>query len=590
MCLGTSFAQRKQNTVTYSKVTTYGLATGKATYHYIIGEDGSNIKDGSLNINAQESYEYSDLTIWGNLDVRYILNAGFVNGWLNGTASSSCKVTGSVNSRPVDMQCIFSGNFIKGGIPHGDFKVKNNISLDDYDVWGAVLLNAHYENGTLTGAYEYIGPNKYGREGMTTSVKGSLNSKGIPTGTWAIGNDKYEFINGVLISKTTKKSSTKPAVTEISRKYAAGEIDKEQLLNLGYTVIQDSLTIGNYARMALLSLKDGFDFEGLQGYNFGKQNNPKYEYLVERAYINEEGVAYLIESIQNVILNNNYYDRLINNWGNIYGYISTDEDQAYIRISNWDGFKRYLQNPSINSERNVYLTSKQMNTVDSCINAFITTQAITLNQAIFGSDQIDTESYIKQSINSIKATASKLGQNISDSEALRSISSTITGISKNIQLMELNNQYCLLSYLNNPQRVIIKTNSINDYETTLKNLSKELTIYSLHAPFEFIVDGSKASNIAYGTTDKGTCENFFYTESTVSYWKADFMDHLKPFCNIIGYEIIDVDTENQTVLCNIIKKGKKKKDPSITYQISIKYNNDMKLCAESFDITKAKQL
>lgn len=593
MCLGTSFAQRKQNTVTYTKATSLGLITGKANYHYIIGENGSNIKDGSLNINAQESYEFNRLTLWGNLDVRYKLDAVFSNGGLYGAASSSCKVSGSLNNTPVNMQCNFSGNFIKGGIPHGDFKVKNNISLEDYDIWGAVLLNAHYDNGILTGAYEYIGPNKYGREGMTTSVKGSLNPEGIPTGTWIIGNDKYEFIDGVLISKTTRKSSTKPAVTEMSRKYAAGEINKEQLLNLGYTIRQDSLTIGNYARMAILSLKDGFDFESLQGYNLSKRNNPKYEYLTERAYISDEGAAYLVETVKKFTLDDRYSDPLISKEGDIYWCINTDEDQAYISIRNWDGFKNYLQNPSIklpNYEHKAYLTSEQMNAVDSCINAAIASQAVTLSQAIFGSDQVDAGSYIKQSINSGKATATKLGMNLSDSEILRSISSALRD-SKDLQLMELNDNYCLLSYSPDiSQRVIIKTNSINDYNTTLKNISKEITVYSLRAPFEFMVDASKASKIAYSTTDNGSCEDFFYTESTVSYWQADFADRLKPFCDIIGYEIVDVDTDNRTVLCNIIKKGKKKKDPSIIYQISIKYNNEMRLCAESFDITKAKQL
>ena len=118
----------------------------------------------------------------------------------------------------------------------------------------------------------------------------------------------------------------------------------------------------------------------------------------------------------------------------------------------------------------------------------------------------------------------------------------------------------------------------------LKEEMKKVILEELKAKLlpalDYMKQRQKPDDIAYG----GSAQ-YFYTTSSNEYWRGEFKDRLKPFCPIVDVEMVEIN--NTDILINIKKLGKKK--VVTTYQISVTHK-DGKLCVESFDITKAKQL
>ncbi|MBR5131736.1 MAG: leucine-rich repeat domain-containing protein [Alistipes sp.] len=141
-----------------------------------------------------------------------------------------------------------------GGVPNGSFSVVQD---------GEEVLDATYKDGALVGyfyCYEH---------------HGNISDGGKLTGEWVV--DRYvemEFIEGVLLSKTTSQRSTRPADVELARKYAKGEITKQELWDKHFIMVRTaSIDLGSCARAIIMS--ETYD---LPHFN-DKENIFYYEYL-----------------------------------------------------------------------------------------------------------------------------------------------------------------------------------------------------------------------------------------------------------------------------------------------------------------------
>ena len=291
LCCISSFGQRQQTTVDYYPYPNGLRMIGKKTYSYIIGEDGENLKDGAFSISAKpEAIRVTDgfTTTGVSSNGHFRLNTSFAKGNLNGafTFSYSTTLTQKNLSGTVteSHSMTFNGNF-SNGLPHGAFNIQ-------YKTGDHYRLVANYNKGVLVGSYSSAGSYR----DLACVVKGTLTSKGEMTGRWTISNIDtnfddfvYEFQNGVLVRKTTPKGSTKPSLTALAKKYAAGTISEEELLKHNVVVLVDSFPLGKYSRNVIFR-DDVLDWEDVGGYDFSHPNNKKYKYLKEEIVFTDKGL------------------------------------------------------------------------------------------------------------------------------------------------------------------------------------------------------------------------------------------------------------------------------------------------------------
>lgn len=609
LCLSgmyTVYAQQQQKTVAYSRELTLGSVVGEASYTYITREDGLNVPDGNSTVKAKGYREISGLLYHGAVDITYNMNASFSKGLMNGPASSVCKVKLTYNSELSNKQCTFSGYF-RNGIPDGHFKVYSDITNEngDYDLFGNIKLEANYTKGILSGSYEYLGPDNLGRDAVRMTAKGQFDSKGRPTGKWKVyrlGNTDYEFLNGVMVSESTESYSTTTYQKEIAMKYAKGELTREEVNNMGFVIKTDSLSVGNYARIAIIYSRDGFDFSHFKGYDFTIENNPHYEYLVETPVLNSEGADYLVDAIKKWLV----YNLNDNALGyasdyNIYGYILPYNGEYKIKASKNSGFTKYLKNPASAASKfgafDIYIDPKEMNRIDSVMDAFLAEASISPAKLFFGSE----DATAKSTIDKIKSQSSDGMQYIT---YLSEYDKNISQVCDNIVWHRLSDNYCYFESKDRTgNKIIMKTSSVSDFNSLANTIhsmcQQETAKYFLEKTFNFITENKKAFNIVWFPKD-GYSSTYFYSKDDDPYWQTNLEKRLKTFGNITGYEIVSIDTQNHTVTCNLKRSGKKKKDPEIISQITLEYramghnmadpNSAYKLCVESFDITKARQL
>lgn len=288
------FGQRQQTTEDYNPSPAGFPTTGKKTYSYIIGEDGKKLKDGSFSISAKP-----DILVVDKGFSRYAvsnngyfkLNTTFMKGNLHGALTSSFSITvtkqGLAGNASESYKMTFSGNF-SDGLPHGTFNIKYDTDSND-------KLVATYNNGVLVGAYSSSGIYKK----LPCIVKGTLTSKGELTGKWTIEDLKshiYEFQNGVLIRKTSEEEATRPAITELAKKYAAGAITETELEKQNIIVLEDSIPLGSFARNIIFR-DEVFDIQDVGGYDFSNPNNKRYKYLKEVSCFNEKGFEFYTQML-----------------------------------------------------------------------------------------------------------------------------------------------------------------------------------------------------------------------------------------------------------------------------------------------------
>ena len=283
--MGMAYGQRKQRTEDWNKETSVGNEIpGKKTFGYIVGENGDLIYDGPCTITCTlpytRVYEPSWLLRYGSRlyddyehKGEYKWQGNYKKGLLDGAISieGEYSIAGEwvdfsdafrfIDYTTISYSFALSGKFT-GGVPNGSFSVVQD---------GEEVLDATYKDGALVGyfyCYEH---------------HGNISDSGKLTGEWVV--DRYvemEFIEGVLLSKTTSDRSTRPAVVELARKYAKGEITKQELWDKHFIMVRTaSIDLGSCARAIIMS--ETYD---LPHFN-DKENIFYYEYL---DYIVEDSV------------------------------------------------------------------------------------------------------------------------------------------------------------------------------------------------------------------------------------------------------------------------------------------------------------
>jgi hypothetical protein len=113
---------------------------GKASYSYVVGDDGYHLKDGAFTANCSKDEKYS----YYSMTARFSLNANFKRGILDGALKSNCNVSNKNRNSTESAVASITGKFTKG-VPDGAFVVRCSVRK--------TALNANFKKGVLVGAY-----------------------------------------------------------------------------------------------------------------------------------------------------------------------------------------------------------------------------------------------------------------------------------------------------------------------------------------------------------------------------------------------------------------------------------------------------
>lgn len=581
------FAQRQQISVDYMNPVFQELPFnmhGKMTYNYIVDENGGNTKDGPLTVNCKVNQKYKG---WANGHYNVItvvgqstINAIYKKGDLNGAITSNYKATSNDGVKSETYSATMSGRFTEG-VPDGSFVVKRSAGIKS-------TLNATYKNGVLVGAYSC---SLLDDDSHVIEMSGTLLQSGLPTGIWNLNGTKATFQNGILISVSTSKYSTRPAVVELAKQYAAGTITKEELAEKNIIVNERTMKLGDYARIAIFR-DSGVEFEDLGGYDFTISNNIKYEELEELVSLTDTGAELLAQQVTKLLTSGRvdldeaiFYDfGATDKYGclyyekkyNLYYICMTKERQTQYLNS------KYIIGTARSNTEHVYLSPKQLELVDSVADEFYVQRPRTFASVVY--DCISSEKSSSSALGYLKGNRDYKLETLK--EIKKEINAAYQKFLKESTPHKSNESIVLWQWKNSKPMAYVAKSSIEPFLSELEeNIAKaegefKATIVPL---FEFIVANKKASNIAYDTN----LEKYFVCKKSTDYWRLEVSNVLKPFCPVIGYEILDI-TEN-SVKCRLVKKGKK--DTTQTYEIEVKYENEYgnpRLVVESFDINNAK--
>ena len=271
------------------------------TYNYTVDNDGNRILNGMFSIKGTHKYSgrvpgLGTLTESGT----YRLSANYKNDELNGTMNVSANYTETANSwgrvESNNYKYSLTGSFVNG-LPNGAFNVTSrNGGMPSY-------ARVNFKKGVLVGAFSC---ETYYDHGFSYKYTGTLTADGQLTGRWTVNtNDNYKketysFLNGVLLSYSSKKEDTTPKETELAKKYATKAITQEELLAMGYVVIDDSFKLGEYVNNVILSgaIAPWGKKNGLFGYSFSSDNNKRYQYLKKLDIVNDSQLQIFLKKIE----------------------------------------------------------------------------------------------------------------------------------------------------------------------------------------------------------------------------------------------------------------------------------------------------
>ena len=284
-CTITANAQSKQFTGTVIVDTPLDRESGvfDVSYSYTVDNNGERIRNGAYTIKGKPNHNYSigygSLKQYGT----YALSAMYKNDKLNGAMSVTANYTetgkmyGQVESH--NYKYSLTGSFANG-LPNGTFNVTSrNGGMPSY-------VKATFKNGVLVGAFSC---DTYYDEGWTYKYTGTLTADGRLTGTWTkntngnYNKEVYTFLNGVLVSYSSKDKDTSPAEIALAKKYANKTITKDDLIAQGYAIVEDKFTLGKYVNNVILSgaIAPWGDKNGIDGYDFTTDNDKTFERLLK---------------------------------------------------------------------------------------------------------------------------------------------------------------------------------------------------------------------------------------------------------------------------------------------------------------------
>lgn len=602
-CSGLSFAQRQKMTDRYEKQTEFGPVSffGSRNYSYIVGEDGLHLKDGAYSISCPSS---SKSVVVGPYTVKltgsYNMNANHSQGSVHGAMSSNYKLAVTKYSRVSGTETVncyqtMSGCFTNG-VPNGTFNV--NCSLTEQ----YAKLTATFKNGVLTGPFSC---DMFDDDSKPHKLKGTLTTTGKLTGTWTYDGLKrgtMQFQNGVLISDNNASAgvSTPPAISAIAKQYAAGTFSKEAMLEKGYIVRRDSLMLGEYARICIVR-DSGVDFEKLGAWNF-PNDAVVYEYIEELCFLNEAGIDQMV----NDIINQGSCSFSYIKGNNKYGYEETDADGLhYMRVHRND--KMYFTGTPSQKDyyTKVYLSDSDLAAIDAKILEIVKKEAVTLKSMSSALVQSyldkNTEVY-EQELNKIADPSETRSLGWKQKLTIREIDSFYSKYRR--EKREVVDGYFLSSFKDPASgysvKAVIIGESEKEFENVIEQLKQEwreaIQVAKLQAQnerqehqlqqiksgikgaFEFILAEGSAMSIAY---DEAFSQYLIFDGEL----QLDALKILKPFCPMVGYEILNVT--NDSVTCRWSVRGKKK--VVTTYELTLKHDRyKLIVNAENFNIANAK--
>lgn len=588
LCSAEISAQRQQVTEFYRPPLDIPME-GKITYSYIVGKDGDNIKDGPLSIKASinnfERYvQLQKMTINGN----YNLTANYKNGNMNGTLALNSRTTYTHGSRSQVESFTLNGNF-KDGIPNGNF-VANYVTTVE------AKMNVNYNNGKLVGPYMVdYSTALVDRE----AIKGTLTQNGELTGRWDFNyideRFTYTFLKGVRLSSSGKDSSTPPALVEKARQLANGTITEEKLREQGIMVFEDSIDLGIHTNRIILR-DNVISFRDLRGCDFSTPNFKKFKYLEKVEYLTDEGFDYLISTIRNAIVRNEYN---INDFGTLSSsndhfqrVIGTDDKELkYVKAQNWIYHLTTIGEFKGKLYDKVYLTKAQAAALPGKIDEIKRETAIGLMDflKIAYDYEFDRKFGIMKRFDSANPTIKDITQLYDNLSTVR-MDTLQTTSDKEFMILEAKNG---VFYVKKSA-----ADELDNYKTKLLNLSKDYftklyqqnitidynesiignikNLDSILQSLNYLVNKSSTS-MAYNDY----AYKYFCTDGVEDqkYWKLELGKRIKKFTKITHIRLTGID--NDTVYCEFTKKGKE------VYQTSVKIK-DNKILVTSIDFEGAK--
>lgn len=581
-------AQRQQVTEFYRPPLDIPME-GKITYSYIVGKDGDNIKDGPLSIKAsinnfQRYVQLQKMTINGN----YNLTANYKNGDMNGVLTLNSRTTYTHGSRSQVESFTLNGNF-KDGIPNGNF-VANYVTTVE------AKMNVNYNNGKLVGPYMVdYSTALVDRE----AIKGTLTQNGELTGRWDFNyideRFTYTFLKGVRLSSSGKDSSTPPALVEKARQLANGTITEEKLREQGIMVFEDSIDLGIHTNRIILR-DNVISFRDLRGCDFSTPNFKKFRYLEKVEYLTDEGFGYLISTVRNAIVRNEYN---INDFGTLSSsndhferVIGTDDKGVkYVKAQNWIYHLTTIGEFKGKLYDKVYLTKEQAAALPGKIDEIKRETAIGLMDflKIAYDYEFDRKFGIMKRFDSANPTIKDITQLYDNLSTVR-MDTLQTTSDKEFMILEAKNG---VFYVKKSA-----ADELKNYKTKLLNLSKDYftklyqrnitidynesiignikNLDSILQSLNYLVNKSSTS-MAYNDY----AYKYFCTDGVEDqeYWKLELGKRIKKFTKITHIRLTGID--NDTVYCEFTRKGKE------VYQTSVKIK-DNKILVTSIDFEGAK--
>ena len=588
LCSAEISAQRQQVTEFYRPPLDIPME-GKITYSYIVGKDGDNIKDGPLSIKAsinnfQRYVQLQKMTINGN----YNLTANYKNGNMNGALSLNSRTTYTHGSRSQVESFTLNGNF-KDGIPNGNF-VANYVTTVE------AKMNVNYNNGKLVGPYMVdYSTALVDRE----AIKGTLTQNGELTGRWDFNyideRFTYTFLKGVRLSSSGKDSSTPPALVEKARQLANGTITEEKLRGQGIMVFEDSIDLGIHTNRIILR-DNVISFRDLRGCDFSTPNFKKFKYLEKVEYLTDEGFNYLISTIRNAIVRNEYN---INDFGTLSSsndhferVIGTDDKGLkYVKAQNWIYHLTTIGEFKGKLYDKVYLTKEQAAALPGKIDGIKRETAIGLMDflKIAYENEFDRKFGIMKRFDYANPTIKDITQLYDNLSTVR-MDTLQTTSDKEFMILEAKNG---VFYVKKSA-----ADELENYKTKLLNLSKDYfaKLYQQNITIDY--NESIIGNIK-NLDSILQCLNYLVNKSSTSmtyndyaykyfctdgvedqeFWKLELGKRIKKFTKITHIRLTGID--NDTVYCEFTKKGKE------VYQTSVKIK-DNKILVTSIDFEGAK--
>lgn len=588
LCSAEISAQRQQVTEFYRPPLDIPME-GKITYSYIVGKDGDNIKDGPLSIKASinnfERYvQLQKMTINGN----YNLTANYKNGNMNGALALNSRTTYTHGSRSQVESFTLNGNF-KDGIPNGNF-VANYVTTVE------AKMNVNYNNGKLVGPYMVdYSTALVDRE----AIKGTLTQSGELTGRWDFNyideRFTYTFLKGVRLSSSGKDSSTPPALVEKARQLANGTITEEKLRGQGIMVFEDSIDLGVHTNRIILR-DNVISFRDLRGCDFSTPNFKKFKYLEKVEYLTDEGFDYLISTVRNAIVRNEYN---INDFGTLSSsndhferVIGTDDKGLkYVKAQNWIYHLTTIGEFKGKLYDKVYLTKEQAAALPGKIDEIKRETAVGLMDflKIAYDYEFDRKFGIMKRFDSANPTIKDITQLYANLSTVR-MDTLQTTADKEFMILETKTG---VFYVKKSA-----ADELENYKTKLLNLSKDYftklyqqnitidynesiignikNLDSILQSLNYLVNKSSTS-MAYNDY----AYKYFCTDGVgdQEYWKLELGKRIKKFTKITHIRLTGID--NDTVYCEFTRKGKE------VYQTSVKIK-DNKILVTSIDFEGAK--